>query len=147
MVVVGNLVLEKIPANLSVDEKASLACGDISAHEWDLDAVAKARGRVKAGRSGVVRLRPQIADGRTHVHVPAIHIQPGDVRADLNAGEISHRARIANDIAGDGSAKVYVPGCCGCAVAEVAGDAAGPRAATLLVRLRIGRSPDERAGL
>ena len=48
MVDVGDLVLEKIPANLSVDEKASLACGDISAQEWDLDAVAKARGRVKA---------------------------------------------------------------------------------------------------
>src|SRR5262249_29611262 len=144
---VGDFVLEKIRADLRVDEKASVARSDVSPDEWDLKVVAKTRGRIEASRSGIFRVQSHIAERRTGVQIPSIHIQPGNVGADLNAGEILRRARIANQVAGNRATKVYVSGCCGRAVSEVAADAAGPYAATRLVRLRIGRRPDERTGL
>src|SRR5258708_31915497 len=79
VVVVRDLVLVEIPANLPVDEKTSVTRSAIDANEWHLEAVAKTRGWIKAGRSGILRLRSQIADRRTPVQVPPIHIQPGDV--------------------------------------------------------------------
>src|ERR1700730_7603986 len=142
VVVVRDLVLEKIPANLPIDEKTSVTCSGISANERDLEAVAKTRGRIKAG-SGIVRLRSQVADRRARVQIPPVHIQPCKVGADLNAGEIFQRARIASDTALLRRAKAYVSCRCGCVDTEVAANTAGPYAATLLVGLRIGRTPDE----
>ena len=43
------------------------------------------------------------------MQVPAIHIQPGDVGAGLNASKIFDRARVARDVAGDRPAEAYVP--------------------------------------
>src|SRR5260370_19927722 len=146
MGVVRDVVLEKIPANLPVDEKISVACSAIHANKRDLEAVAKTRGRIKA-RSGVVRLRSQVADRRAEVQIPPVHIQSGKVGADLNAGEIFQRVRIANDVALLRPTKAYVSGRRGCANTEVAANAAGPNAATFLVRLRIGWTPDQRTRL
>ncbi len=79
---------------------------------------------------GIVRLRSQVADRRTRLQIPPTHLQPGNIGADLNASKIFKCARIASDIAGERPARAYVSGCCGCAGAEVAADAAGPHAAT-----------------
>jgi hypothetical protein len=81
------------------------------------------------------------------VQVPAIHIQRGNVGAELNATIIFPRARVASDVAGDRSAETYVPRRCGCVVSEVSANAAPPYAAALLVGLRIGRASDERTRL
>src|SRR5260221_14723591 len=85
--VVRDLVLKKILANLPVDEKTSVTCGTINANERDLQAVAKTRGRIEARRrrSGVLRLRSQVADRRTSVQIPPVHVQPANVGAALNA--------------------------------------------------------------
>src|SRR6266436_2777651 len=148
MVVVGDLVLEKIPAHLSVDEEVSIARSRIGANERDLQVVAKSRrAGIETGRSGILRRHAQVADRRTDVQIPAVHVQPGKVGADLNAGEIFPRARIASNFAArDRPAKAYVSSCCDCAGTEVAANAAGPHAAALLVRLRIGRTADECTG-
>ena len=113
VVVVGALVLVEIPAHLPVDEKPAVRRSTINANEGDLEAVAKTRRRIEAGRSGVLCPQSQIADRRTRVQIPPVRIQPGNVGADLNAGEICDRARIASDAAGDRRAKHYGSGCCG----------------------------------
>src|SRR5262249_59803810 len=91
---IGDFVLEKIRADLRVDEKTSLARSDVSAGERDLKVVAETRGRIEASRSGIFGVQSRIADRRTGVQIPSIHIQPGNVGTDLNAGEIVRRARI-----------------------------------------------------
>src|SRR5262249_46726099 len=142
MVGVGDFVLEKIRANLRVEEKAPVACSDISADEWDLQVVAKTRRWIDVGRrnrSGIFRLQSQIANRPAAVKIPSIHVKPGNGGADLDAGEILRRARIENKVAGNRPVKVDVSGCCSRAVREVAADTAGPCAAAVLVRLRTGR--------
>ncbi len=145
--VVRDLVLEEIAAYLPVDEKIPVAGSAVSANERDLEAIAKTRGRIKAG-SGVVRLRSQVADRRTEVQIPPVHIQSCKVGADLNAGEIFQRVRMASDTpAGVRLIKAYASCRCGCTDTEVATNTTGPHAATFLVGPRIGRAPDERTRL
>src|SRR5258707_12179716 len=110
VVVVRDLVLKKIPANLPVDEKTSVTCGTINANEWDLQAVAKTGGRIKAGRGrrGILRLRSQVADRRTRVQIPPVHFQPGNVGAELNASKIFERPRISSDTARKRPTRPYV---------------------------------------
>lgn len=81
------------------------------------------------------------------MQVPPIHVQPGNVGTDLNAAEVTQRARIAGNAAGNRPAKVYISCGRGCAEREVAANAARPYAATRLVRARIRRTPDERSRL
>src|SRR5262245_10708423 len=83
---IRDVVLKKISANLPVDEKTSVTCSTINANEWDLQAVAKTRGRIEAGRGrrGILHLRSQVTDRRTRVQIPPAHVQPGNVDAELN---------------------------------------------------------------
>src|SRR5262245_21352823 len=133
---VGNLILEEISAQLRVEEKAALAGSEINACELDLQTVLKARRRIETARRGIPHLRSQISDRRAGMQIPSIHIQSGDVSADLNAAEIAHRARVANDVAGNSPAKIDVARRCSRAEREMAGHAARPDAAALLIRLR-----------
>src|SRR6266436_4335765 len=81
------------------------------------------------------------------MQIPAVHVQPGKVGADLNAGEIFQRARVASDAALLRRAKTYVSCYRGCVDTEMAADAAGPHAATRLLGLRIERTSDKRTRL
>ena len=81
------------------------------------------------------------------MQIPAAHVQPGKVGADLNAGEILQCARVASDAALLRRAKGYVSRCRGRVGTEMAADAAGPHAAAFLVGLRIGRTSDQRTRL
>ena len=81
------------------------------------------------------------------MQIPPIHIQFGNVGADLNAGEIFRRARIASNPASDRRAKHYVSGSCGRAGSHMAANTTAPHATTLLIRPRIGRTPDKRSRL
>src|SRR5580704_1117121 len=112
VVVVRDFVLVKIPACLPVNEKTSIRCSAINTNERNLEAVAKTWRRIKAGRGGVLCLRSQIADRRTCMQIPPIHIQFGNVGADLNAGEIFRLTRDASNAAGDRRAKHYFSGSC-----------------------------------
>src|SRR5262245_26844779 len=73
---VGHLVSKRSPAQLSVDEKASLAGSEVSTNERRLEAVAKARRRIGVGRSDISRLRSQVADRRARVQIPSVQVQP-----------------------------------------------------------------------
>src|SRR5260370_23758842 len=96
VVVVRDLVLKKIPANLPVDDKTSVTCGTINANEWDLQAVAKTGGRIEAGRgrSGILRLPSQLADSRTLVQNTPVHRHPGVADAVLHVTRRLYRSRI-----------------------------------------------------
>jgi hypothetical protein len=96
-------------ANLSVDEKSSIACGAAEADKRDSEAVAKARRRIEAGRGGLLRLRAQIADCRTGTQIPAFDIESGKVGADLGAGKVFLRAGLARETAGAGPPKFTFP--------------------------------------
>src|SRR5580704_17575821 len=112
VVVVGDFVLVKIPACLPVNEKTAIRCSTINTNERNLEAVAKTWRRIKAGQGGILCLRFQIADRRTCMQIPPIHIQFGNVGDNLNAGEIFRCARVASDAASDRRAKHYVSGSC-----------------------------------
>ena len=84
VVIVRDLVLEEIPANLPVNEKTAVTCSPVDADKRNLETVAKTRGRIEVG-CGIFRVRAQIADRQTSVKVPAIHIQRGNVDAATDA--------------------------------------------------------------
>src|SRR5258708_25627361 len=67
VVVVRDLVLKKIPANLPVAEKTSVNCGTIDANECDLQDVARTWVLIEAwrGRSVNLLLQSPVA-ARTH---------------------------------------------------------------------------------
>src|SRR5262249_41164440 len=103
VIVVGNLVLVGSPAHLPVDQKTAVAGSEIRANERRLQAVAETRGRIETGGRYILRPRSQVAKRRTRVQIPSIHVQSGNVGADLNPAEIQQRARMANNVAGDGA--------------------------------------------
>jgi hypothetical protein len=84
VVIVRDLVLEEISADLPVNEKTAVTCSPVDADKWDLETVAKTRGWIEVG-CGIFCVRAQIADRQTSVQVLAIHIQRGNVGASAPA--------------------------------------------------------------
>src|SRR5215472_13233305 len=102
------LTLESLCEGHPVKPAAGIVGWETVLHELSARSCAIAAPPFAYG-SGIFRVRSQIADRQTSMQVPAIHIQPGDVGAELNASKIFDRARVARDVAGDRPAEAYVP--------------------------------------